>query len=129
MALKRRILETLSQSFLNGNSSRRPSFDKFIATHPRTEDYAVFRAKVERERQVWPHWQSPSRDGVLIPEDYDESARHYHLYVQWQCAEQIRAIGAKAKALGTPLYLDFPLGVNRDGYDVWREQQLFALTS
>ena len=124
MALKRRILEALLQSFLNGNSSRRPSFDKFIATHPRTEDYAIFRAKVERERQVWPHWQSPSRDGVLTPADYDERARLYHLYVQWQCAEQTRAIGAKAKALGTPLYLDFPLGVNRDGYDVWREQQL-----
>ena len=129
MALKRQILEALLQSFLNGNSSRRPSFDKFIATHPRTEDYAIFRAKVERERRVWPHWQSPSRDGVLTPADYDERARLYHLYVQWQCAEQTRAIGAKAKALGTPLYLDFPLGVNRDGYDVWREQQLFALTA
>lgn len=127
MALKRQILEALLQSFLKGGSSRRPSFDEFVATHPRINDYAVFRAKVERERQSWAHWQSPSRDGVLMPEDYDESARQYHLYVQWQCAEQTRALGAKAKALGTPLYIDFPLGVNRDGYDVWRERQLFAL--
>ena len=67
MALKRRILEALLQSFLNGNSSRRPSFDKFIATHPRTEDYAVFRAKVERERQVWPHWQSPEPRWCVDP--------------------------------------------------------------
>ncbi len=27
------------------------------------------------------------------------------------------------------LYLDFPLGVNRDGYDVWRERNLFALSA
>ncbi len=27
------------------------------------------------------------------------------------------------------LYLDFPLGVNRDGYDVWRERELFALNA
>lgn len=129
MALKRQILEALLPSLLNGNSSRRPSFDEFVATHPRTEDYAGFRAKVERERQSWPHWQPPSREGVLTPQDYDERARQYHLYVQWQCSEQTRALGAKAKALGTPLYIDFPLGVNRDGYDVWRERQLFALAA
>ncbi|MGH7873904.1 MAG: 4-alpha-glucanotransferase, partial [Candidatus Binatia bacterium] len=127
MALKRQVLETLLQSLLAGNSAQRLGFEKFVASHPRTADYAAFRAKVERERQCWPHWRAPGRDAVLMPEDYDEIARQYHLYVQWQCAEQIRAIGAKAKALGTPLYLDFPLGVNRDGYDVWREQQLFAL--
>jgi hypothetical protein len=33
----------------------------------------------------------------------------------------------KARAGGTALYLDFPLGVNRDGYDVWRERAIFAL--
>ncbi len=127
MALKRQVLEALLQSLLAGGSPQRLNFEEFVATHPQTADYAIFRAKVERERQCWPHWPSPGRDAVLMPEDYDESARQYHLYVQWRCAEQIGAIGAKAKALGTSLYLDFPLGVNRDGYDVWREQQLFAL--
>lgn len=126
MALKRRILEALLQSLISGESARRSAFDEFVAGHPRTDDYAIFRAKVERERSCWPLWSSPSRDGVLTPAEYDQSARRYHLYVQWQCTEQISALGAKAKALGTTLYLDFPLGVNRDGYDVWRERQLFA---
>jgi 4-alpha-glucanotransferase len=129
MALKRRVLAELCRSLMRRMSARRALFDEFVATHPLAQDYAAFRAAVERERQCWPHWQSPSRDGVLTPEDYDERAQQYHLYVQWQCAEQTRALGAKAKALGTSLYIDFPLGVNRDGYDVWRERQLFALAA
>jgi 4-alpha-glucanotransferase len=35
----------------------------------------------------------------------------------------------EAKKDGAALYLDFPLGVNRDGYDVWRERDLFALNA
>jgi 4-alpha-glucanotransferase len=64
---------------------------------------------------------------VLQADDYDESRSNYHLFVQWQAHEQIGALGEKAKAGGPALYLDFPLGVNRDGYDVWREREVFAL--
>jgi 4-alpha-glucanotransferase len=129
MALKRQLFENLLKSLLQSDSARRTSFEQFITRHPSTADYSAFRAKVERERQCWPHWPSRSRDGILAPADYDERARQYHLYVQWLCGEQTHTLSDKAKRLGTPLYLDFPLGVNRDGYDVWRERQLFALSS
>ena len=33
----------------------------------------------------------------------------------------------ETKKNGTALYLDFPLGVNRDGYDVWRERESICL--
>ena len=39
----------------------------------------------------------------------------------------MRALGEKTKAGGSGLYLDFPLGGHRDGYDVWRERDAFAL--
>ncbi len=92
-------------------------------------DYAVFRAKMERERKSWLHWPVAGRDGTLTSDDYDESAYHYHLYVQWQCDEQTRRLRDQTKEVGTALYLDFPLGVNRDGFDVWRERELFALSA
>src|SRR5262249_50771705 len=59
--------------------------------------------------------------------DYDEEVRRYHLYVQWQADEQLRALGEKARAGGSGLYLDLPLGVNSDSYDVWRDRSSFAL--
>jgi 4-alpha-glucanotransferase len=39
----------------------------------------------------------------------------------------MEALARKARTSGAQLYLDFPLGVNRDGYDVWRERDAFAV--
>jgi 4-alpha-glucanotransferase len=127
MALKREVLDTLSRFLLTQTSERRESFERFIASQPRVRDYAAFRAKVERERKSWFHWNSAGRAGTLSPNDYDEVAQRYHLYVQWLCAEQTSLLQERARARGTALYLDFPLGVNRDGYDPWRERDLFVL--
>jgi 4-alpha-glucanotransferase len=128
MALKRRILEELLHTlFTNRSAKRRAAFGRFIETHPQAQDYAAFRAKVEREGTPWELWPAVHRDGRLSAGDYDEKVKQYHLYVQWQAEEQMRALAEKTRTGGPALYLDFPLGVNRDGYDVWRERQVFAL--
>ena len=127
MAIKRAVLKKLLGCLLDDSSERRASFDEFVAVHPLAQDYAAFRAKTEREREPWRHWPESQRDGILRPGDYDEDAKQYHLYVQWQAHAQMRALGAKTKAGGPALYLDFPLGGHRDGYDVWRERDAFAL--
>ena len=127
MALKRRVLEELLQCLMSQASERRESFEQFAATDPVAQDYAAFRAKVERERKPWEHWPAANREGRLEPADYDEKDQRYHLFVQWQAREQMRALADKARAGGPSLYLDFPLGVNRDGYDVWREREVFGL--
>ena len=127
MALKRRVLEALAGWMFRQDSRRRANFDHYLATHPAALEYAAFRAKTEREGKSWLQWPAARGDTALRPEDYDNDAKNYHLYVQWQCAEQIAALRDKARGRGVALYLDFPLGVNRDGYDVWRERELFAL--
>ena len=127
MALKRRVLEALAGWLLLRDSARRSRFDLYFATHPAVQEYAAFRAKTEREGKGWLQWPLRHRDDALRPEDYDQAAKNYHLYVQWQCDEQIAELRNKANSRGVALYLDFPLGVNRDGYDVWRERDLFAL--
>jgi 4-alpha-glucanotransferase len=127
MALKRRVLETLLRALMQRPSQRRTDFQHFIQTQPQARDYAVFRAKVERERKPWEFWPTHQRDGRLDAGDYDAKAAQYHLYVQWLAREQIQNVAEKAKTGGQVLYLDFPLGVNRDGYDVWREREVFAL--
>jgi 4-alpha-glucanotransferase len=127
MALKRKILEELLHTLTNRSNRRRAAFEHFIETHPQAQDYAAFRAKVEREAAPWELWPAVHRDGRLAAGDYDEKVKQYHLYVQWQAEEQMRELAEKTRTGGPALYLDFPLGVNRDGYDVWRERQVFAL--
>jgi 4-alpha-glucanotransferase len=129
MALKRRVLEELLQCLMSQASERRQSFEQFAATDPVAQDYAAFRAKVERERKPWEHWQAANRDGRLEAVDYDKKNKRYHLFVQWQARQQMGALANRARAGGPSLYLDFPLGVNRDGYDVWREREVFGLNA
>jgi 4-alpha-glucanotransferase len=127
MALKRSVLEELAYTFFTSPAAeRRESFDQFLQTHPLAEDYACFRAVGERCRGSWPTWPAPLRDGRIEDGDYDSRARDYHLYVQWLADEQLQALSQKARAHGPGLYLDLPLGVNPDSYDVWRERQTFA---
>jgi 4-alpha-glucanotransferase len=127
MALKRQVLEALARTLSTQASERRNNFASYVAAHPLAQDYAAFRANTEREGKSWTHWPAENRDGALPPDAIDDDAKRYHLYVQWLCQEQIAALRDKARAVGAALYLDFPLGVNRDGYDVWRQRELFAL--
>jgi 4-alpha-glucanotransferase len=127
MALKRRILAQLaSHFFAQGSEVRRQAFREFLATHGQAEDYAAFRATTEKNRRPWPAWPARQRDGVLEAGDYDDSVKNYHLYVQWVADEQLQFLAARAKKAGLGFYLDLPLGVNPDSYDVWRERQAFA---
>lgn len=127
MALKRRVLADLAETFFREPAGRQEAFRRYVADHPRVEDYAAFRAAVERQRKTWWNWPAAARAGKLRPEDYDETVRRYHLYVQWLAHEQLHALDGKARAGGPGLYLDLPLGVNADSYDVWRERASFAL--
>jgi 4-alpha-glucanotransferase len=126
MRLKRRVLEELARCFFAGRSGRRTAFTRFVEEHPLAEDYARFRATLERRRAPWPAWPEPLREGVLKEGDYDEAAKRYHLYVQWVAQEQTAALCEKGRSAGVEVCLDLPLGVHPDGYDVWRERGVFA---
>jgi 4-alpha-glucanotransferase len=126
MGLKRRVLEALAHWFFSTGRAQHPDFQQFVATHPAVEDYARFRAAVERQQAPWPAWPAPLRDGVLTPADYNEHAQRYHLYVQWVAQAQLTMFAEHSKAAGVKLYLDLPLGVHADSYDVWRERELFV---
>lgn len=126
MALKRQVLTEMARCFFNASSERQAVFRRFVETHPYADDYARFRATVERQRAGWPVWPQPQRDGVLSAGDYDEDARRYHLYAQWLTHDQVETLAAKAHTRGVELYLDLPLGVHPDSYDVWRLRSSFA---
>jgi len=122
MSLKRRVLDLLSQAFFERPSRRRDDFESYVGRHPRLRDYAAFRATAERHGPDWRRWPAAAEGGTLSIGDYDTAIQQYHMYVQWLAHEQLSSLATN----GTGLYLDLPLGVNPDGYDVWRERDTFV---
>jgi 4-alpha-glucanotransferase len=125
MALKRKVLEELSCCFFDSETKRLEDLHRFCEANPVVEDYARFRATFEKRLVPWQAWPQPLREGTLREGDYSEGNKRYHLYVQWLANQQIERISEKAAEKNLQLYLDLPLGVHPDGYDVWREQYSF----
>jgi 4-alpha-glucanotransferase len=127
MVLKKRVLEELSCHFFDEPSSGIDDFHHFTKMNPSVEDYARFRAACEKQQSPWRSWPQPLRDGVLKETDYDDADRRYHLYVQWLAHRQMGGVLKTARNNCVQLYLDLPVGVHPDGYDVWRERDAFVL--
>jgi 4-alpha-glucanotransferase len=125
MALKRRVLEQLSKYVIGKGEGVPADFRRFIRENPRAEDYARFRAVMEKQEKSWGGWPQRLRDGEIRETDYDEVTRNYHLYAQWQARQQAQDIAKKARREGVRLYFDMPVGVHPDGYDVWRHRGIF----
>jgi hypothetical protein len=84
MTQKRRVLEELAQTFFtNATPERLQAFGKFLRSNPAVEDYAGFRAVMDRQRTSWHSWPARQRDGKIRKGDYEETAKNYHLYAQW----------------------------------------------
>lgn len=126
MQRKRQVLEALAAEFFQQDSARRAELAAHCIDHPELERFARFRAVGERQGIGWPAWPERLRDGMITEGDYDPSVFRYHLYTQWQVDRQLDALKGRADRLKLLWYLDFPLGVNGGGYDVWREREIFA---
>ncbi|MFC1627670.1 4-alpha-glucanotransferase [Gemmatimonadota bacterium] len=139
MPLRRRVLEVLSDHFFAGNmvnrdasdeglhpgESRRASFERYRSNNPLAEEYAHFMAVHERIGTPWSQWPLRQRSGDLRPEDHAREAFHYHLYTQWLMGEQLESLASRGEEAGVDLYLDYPVGVPADSFDVWRFRDLF----
>jgi 4-alpha-glucanotransferase len=127
MASRRARLERLAQQFFShAPAPRRDAFESFRRANPDLDDYARFRAVVDRARFGWPAWPPPLRGGSISPGDYDESAFNYHRYAQWIVQEQLQRVARRVQSAGGGLYLDMPLGLHIGGYDTWRYPALFV---
>ncbi len=125
LAVKRRVLKELCRCCFTDSSSI-GRLQHFVKAHPIAEDYARFRATCEKRHTPWWSWPQRLREGSLKEEDYDEEIKRYHLYAQWVAHRQIESLSEGAREKGVWLYLDLPLGVHPDGYDVWRERTSFV---
>ncbi len=124
---RRKVLELLAKYFFSKDSPRRAEFDLFLHGRPEVNDYAAFRATCDTLKTSSHNWPQRLREGRLRASDYDESTKQFYLYIQWLAHGQVDELVRHGEEHGVRLYLDLPLGVNPDGYDVWRERKSFAL--
>ena len=125
MRLKRAILEHLADGFRGVEGGRQSAFRAFVAGHPEVEDYAFFQAAGERHGRDWRSWPS-NLAAHAESADVDPRAYRYHLFAQWQADEQLRDLAARARGKGLAWYLDFPVGVDFNSFDVWSNREAFA---
>jgi 4-alpha-glucanotransferase len=125
-ALKRRLMEELSGFVFTERPGRYAELLQYVESNNSLEDYARFRAAGERQGINWNKWPERMRKGILLEGDYDEKVRQYYLYSQYLAGEQAVQLARKADSESMYLYLDLPVGVHPDSYDVWREQESFV---
>jgi 4-alpha-glucanotransferase len=113
----------------SGTRERRDAFDRFRRT--RGADLAKFAGFEVLRRKFaapWWEWPQPWRQGDAAALDElrrTEAAEvGYVEFVQWLAHEQLERCGARARERGLPigLYLDVAVGVRRDGFDAWCDQ-------
>ncbi len=126
-ALVHAVLQPLADAAFAGTGARRDALDAFIRAHPEAEDYARFRGALAARGEAFWTWPAAMRDGEIQTDAVDQAAWRRHLYAQFALAEQLEGLAGRARDAGTELYLDLPVGVHPDGYDVWRERDAFAL--
>ena len=126
-AWRRRIIDELAAAAWE--SDLRGPLEAFA--RGRALDYALFRALGEAERAPWGAWPAARRD-LDAPESLADCAAAgadparvcTHLYAQWAMDRQL---GEHERHGEAGLYLDLPVGVNADAYEVWRDRDLFVL--
>ncbi len=125
MIKKRQVLEELCQHLFATSSKRQQALLRFVKANPIIEDYARFRAARERHGPSWQAWPSMLADGAIKEVDYDEATKRYYIYTQWLIHEQMERLFKTAQSGNVKMYLDLPLGIHPNGYDVWREHDVF----
>ena len=125
-ALRRSLLEPLAERFFKRARDESPEFHGFLRENPLARRYARFRAVMERQRVDWSDWSARLRSGRFTSNDFDPAHERLHLYAQFLFEQQFEALAGEMHDRRGLVYLDLPVGVRRDGFDVFTYPELFG---
>ena len=113
------------------NDSLQQEYDKFLAEHNWTLNYAVFKAfSKANDHQSWNTWSKPCKQWIHAKEldlsSYNEDI-NYHLFLQFIFYKQWFELKAYANERGIEIMGDLPIYSGFDAVDVWEHQDLFLL--
>jgi 4-alpha-glucanotransferase len=127
---KMRGLRLAHASFLqSGNPDRRRAFDRFRQLRGSAlARFACFEVLRRKFGAPWWEWPPPWRAGEASALDQlrqSEAAEvGFFEFVQWLAHDQLDrcSLRARERGLAIGLYLDIAVGVRRDGFDAWCDQ-------
>lgn len=104
LRVKKEMLQILSEEFFSSEGHLNRDYLSFLEATPEAPDYARFRSRGSRRVEL------------------------YHLFVQFKMDQRLKEMHRKAQSGQIAgLYLDFPVGVSRNGYDSERFKDSFLL--
>ncbi|MGY6501872.1 MAG: 4-alpha-glucanotransferase [Acidimicrobiales bacterium] len=125
-SLVRSVLDAVTADVMHAEGSTAAKVAGFAEARPELEQYARFRALVERFGPDWgrvrPDWLGRS----IERGDVDPAAVARHRYTQYAAERQMADLAAEYRSRDQLLALDLPLGANPDGFDVWANPGDFA---
>jgi len=124
---RRHALDPLARALL-ADPARGAEIDAWALANG-AYDYAAFRAIGEAQRTGWRDWPILLRDAPpmirtradAIALGAEASHVNTHVVAQWAMQRQLEQLAQHP----VHLYLDLPVGVNLDAYEVWRHRGLF----
>ncbi len=127
-AWRRRALDALAPAILAARGSEIDAWARTSGVY----DYAAFRAFGEHARTGWRSWDPVHRDAGRVARTREDAiaiggdaARvDVHVVAQWAMQRQLAALASDD---GVALYLDLPVGVSTDAYEVWRWREQFLI--
>lgn len=124
-AYKRELIQKEIPTFLSQEKIKK-EFQTTLSQNPELHDYALFRTYKELSKETADACPSIQDLNNFQINENSQQTYEYHLFVQWQMTQQLKALKKQINDQGQLLYLDFPVGVHKDGFDVWRFQKDFV---
>lgn len=124
------LLKKAFSSFKGRKSGR--DYQKFIASNPWLEDYALFMALRDYFGGLpWNRWEKPIVLREVRARQYYKNllaeAIEYHFFVQYVFFTQWLALKGYANEQGVKIIGDLPIFVSYDSSDAWSSPHLFEL--
>lgn len=124
---RRRALDPMARALL-ADPERGAEIDAWAIAHG-AYDYAAFRALGEAAQKPWRAWPAAWRERVPLATTRAEAIAlggegtsvNTHVVAQWAMQRQLESLARGPVSL----YLDLPVGVSCDAYEVWRQGHLF----
>ncbi|MBI4387547.1 MAG: 4-alpha-glucanotransferase [Candidatus Omnitrophica bacterium] len=126
-------LELLSEIYQTINHNKNTIFEKYIRQNEFwLKDYALFKvAKEINQGKNWESWEprlkNHEAEAMHVLESNHAERVRFHMWLEWQLAEQFLEVKKYAEKNGVLLMGDLPLLVSRDSADVWAHQSYFKL--
>ncbi|MEO5667390.1 MAG: 4-alpha-glucanotransferase [Bdellovibrionota bacterium] len=122
--LKRKVLAILTRTyFASGDKSR---LEKACKKKPKLVEYARFRAHCFETKSSW--WCWPEEQKLSLQNaKIDQGLVDFYVYSQMLALEQVETLAADCAKKDLSFYLDLPVGVHSDSYDVWKNPTHYCL--